>query len=57
MSTMALELEAIPEYEDELELEWEGELESEEFFRQLASENMHKFQIFLSDFAFLGCRQ
>jgi hypothetical protein len=36
MSTMALELEAIPEYEDELELEWEGELESEEFFRQLA---------------------
>jgi hypothetical protein len=36
MSTMALELEAIPEYEDELELEWEGELESEEFFRRLA---------------------
>jgi hypothetical protein len=34
MSTMALELEAVPEYEDELE--WEGGLESEEFFRQLA---------------------
>jgi hypothetical protein len=31
---MALEFEAVPEYEDELE--WEGELESEEFFRQLA---------------------
>ena len=25
--------------------------------RQLASENMHKLQLFLSDFAFLGCRQ
>lgn len=36
MSTMALELEAVPEYEDELEFEWEGELESEEFFRRLA---------------------
>ena len=46
MSTMALELEAVPEYEDEseLELEWEGEselewagqTESEEFFRRLA---------------------
>jgi hypothetical protein len=36
MSTMALELEAVPEYEDELELEWEEELESEEFFRRLA---------------------
>jgi hypothetical protein len=36
MSTMALELEAVPEYEDELELEWEGEPESEEFFRRLA---------------------
>jgi hypothetical protein len=36
MSTMALELEAVPEYEDELELEWEGDPESEEFFRRLA---------------------
>jgi hypothetical protein len=36
MSTMALELEAVPEYEDELELEWEADLESEEFFRRLA---------------------
>jgi hypothetical protein len=44
MSTMALELEAVPEYEDESELEWEGEPElewegetdSEEFFRRLA---------------------
>jgi len=38
MSTMALELEAVPEYEDEAELEWEleGEDESEEFFRRLA---------------------
>jgi hypothetical protein len=38
MSIMALELEAVPEYEDELalELESEGGLESEEFFRRLA---------------------
>jgi hypothetical protein len=41
MSTTALELEAMPEYEEELEFEyeaeWEGELESEEFFRRLAA--------------------
>jgi hypothetical protein len=40
MSTTALELEAMPEYEEELEFEyeaeWEGELEGEEFFRRLA---------------------
>jgi len=36
MSTMALELEAVPEYEYEDEAEWESESESEEFFRQLA---------------------
>src|SRR5437764_12846965 len=36
MSTMALEREAVPAYEVESELEWEGEYEGEEFFRRLA---------------------
>jgi hypothetical protein len=36
MSTVALELEA-PAYEEESELEWEGEAEGEEFFRRLAT--------------------
>jgi hypothetical protein len=36
MTIAALEREAAPEYEVESELEWEGEFESEEFFRRLA---------------------